>query len=304
MHDGARPGKTFAAAGCRLAYCVPMRLGSVFSSHVTATQEYIFTEGHGRAPGEQSIRGNLEARSHQILRELDGERRTPWDDVLAVHIHPLRWHWWVPFVALAGGIVLVAAGVVAAAVAAVGALGFGAYLVFDTVRDIVGFLTGAEFREMDREERRKAGRETPRDLRIRARREDREQRRQAKKERASARKEASQAGKRSKPTAANAVAGAGAASGTGESHDFGAVGGFGGWAPSGPAPDEPLEIDLDAPWGNIAVRVVTVDGPVDVLVRQRLFVRTTRADAAALEARYAALIADPALRATLPDRDR
>ncbi len=295
MRDGAGIGEAFGAAPARLTYRDPMRIGSVFSSHVTATKDYIFSEGHGRAPGELSLRGNLEARSHQILRELDGERRTPWDDVLAVHIHPLRWHWWVPFAALSGGIGMLLLGVAGAAVAAVAALGVGAFMLFDTIRDVVGFLSGAEFREIGREDRRKQGRETERDLRIRARREAREERRGAKQAAAAAKKRA---------TAARKAVGAPAAPAQGPATTGGTVGGFGGWAPSGPGPKESLEIDLGAPWGSIAVRVVTVDGPVDVLVRQRLFVRTTRRGAQRLRERYAALLADPALRAALPDRDR
>lgn len=263
-----------------------MRIGSVFSSHVTATQEYIFTEGHGRAPGELSIRGDLEARSHQILRELEGERRTPWDDVLAVHIHPLRWHWWVPFAALAGGFVMLLA---MAVIGVAGVVATAAFAAFEVLSGLWDLLSGAEWREANREDRRKAGRETERDLRIRARREARQARRSAKKEAAAAAKRA----KAERKAAGSSPSGGGAA-----------VGGFGGWAPSGPAPKESVDIDPFAPWGNVAVRVVTVDGPVDTLVRQRLFVRTTRRGAQRLRERYAEFLADPSLRASLPDRDR
>ncbi|MDR2254570.1 MAG: hypothetical protein LBE25_00955 [Arthrobacter sp.] len=266
-----------------------MRIGSAFDAHVTATQGYIFSEGHGRAPRERSARGDLAARSHQILRELDGERRTPWENVVAVYVRPLRWHWWVPFAALPLGIVFLIAAVGFSLVSGVVDL---AVIVAQVVRGTWNALTGAQWREDDRTKRLAEGNPTPRDLRIHAKRE-------ARKARAAAKEEAAEAKARveaEREAAALVPVPAGAAAG--------GVGGFGGWAPPGPAPKEELNFDLGAPWGKIAVRVVTVDGPVDVLVRQRLFVRTTRADAAALEARYAALIADPALRASLPDRDR
>lgn len=58
------------------------------------------------------------------------------------------------------------------------------------------------------------------------------------------------------------------------------------------------------PWGIVTVGIDTVDGPYGVVVRQRLFVRTTRRRAVEDENATAAFISSLERRTSLPERGR